>query len=212
MQLDTRNFQNASCTGISWHKVCFYTLQYLSKIHKKCTPVSYFFLTAKHIIFFQKYSLFMVQKLLGWWWTCANLSRSNLDRLLELVYSRACSLSDGLSLPQNEQNTFYLPVTNFKFLHIHVGKVHTICMCVVTAESAWKPHPLPLAPQIREIYSCFTVWTSLSDFELWESIFFQSMNLHPAFELPLPSIKAFFLVYASDCQSVLVTYYNATII
>lgn len=82
---------------------------------------------------------------------------------------------------------------------------------MITAETVWKPYPLPLS-QIRDTYSPCIVWKSLLEFEFWESIFFLSMNLHLAFELPLPSIKASSLAYTSDCQSALVMYYNATII
>lgn len=38
------------------------------------------------------------------------------------------------------------------------------------------------------------------------------MNLHKGFELPLPSVMASSLIYASDSHLVLVTHHNATII
>lgn len=87
-------------------------------------------------------------------------------------------------------------------LHTRASEVFTICLCTKSAETAWKPQTLPLSPQIRQTFSCWIIWKS----------FFLSTNLQPDLELPLPSTKAFSLVSTSDCQSILVTYYNATII
>lgn len=85
-------------------------------------------------------------------------------------------------------------------------------MCKRTAEiQDWdrKSYTLPPTPKLeKHIYMhCL----KNLDLEFWDSIFFLWTCIKPL-SFHSTSVKAFSLVYTSDCHLVLVTDYNATII
>lgn len=140
-----------------------------------------FFLMQNTLIFPKTlFDLWFSRNLFGRWGI--DLSQSDLDRLLELEYSKACTLSGSLSPPESEQNRCYLPITTSRFTHTCKQSLYNLCV-----------HEQP----------CHSPSNQTNIFMLNYMKIFLSVY-EPAARL-WATAKAFSLVSTWDCQSMLVT-------